>query len=281
MYSMTLTRRSFLRGAGAALAVSRIHAIETPELYGLDALLDGSGVASLRAGEFLMGSETGLRDARPVHRVSIGAFDMGKFEVTQAQWESVMVDPHLKSGKALATPMGHSIGSDPSHFKDPFLPVDSVSWDDIQVFFRRLNARDSAHTWRLPTEAEWEYAARAGSTDQDLLKLRVTAWYKENSNEHTQQVGKKQPNLWGLYDMDGNVSEWVADWYGYDYYGDAAPVNPTGPSEGSYRVYRGGCWFDTAEFCNPTLRRFDFPVSRFYNVGFRVVRTTRGDRNRG
>lgn len=277
MSTKGLSRRSLLRGAGAGFALTRIRAMQNPELYGVGALLDGTGVVPIRAGEFWMGSEDGNADERPVHRVRIGAFELSKFEVTQAQWQTVMMDPHSK-GAVRPTPQGSSVSSDPSHFKDPYLPVESVSWDDIQVFLKRLNARDANHSWRLPTEAEWEYASRAGTTGDAPAMLPATAWFKDNSNERTQPVGQKEPNGWGLYDMDGNVSEWVADWYGHDYYAQAAAANPIGPDEGSYRVYRGGCWFDTAKYCRATLRRFDFPVSRFYNVGFRVVRTPKIDR---
>ena len=275
MSTKAISRRSLLQGAGATFAITRLHAADQPELYGVSALLDGSAMVRVRAGEFWMGAEDGLADARPVHRVRIGAFEMGKFEVTQAQWKTVMMDAHSKAGEVRPTPLGHTIGSDPSHFKDPLLPVDSVSWDDIEVFLKRLNARDIKHTWRLPTEAEWEYASRAGTTGDDPAMLPATAWHKSNSSERTHPVGQKQANSWGLYDMDGNVSEWVADWYGHDYYAAAAAVDPTGPDEGSYKVYRGGCWFDSADSCSATLRRFDFPVSRFYNVGFRLVRTAR------
>ena len=280
MYTKDFSRRSLLRGAGSALAITSLQAMEEePESYGVGALLDGSGVVAIRAGEFWMGSEDGHPDGRPVHRVRLGAFEMSKFEVTQSQWKTVMMDPHSKAGEARPTPQGHTVGSDPSHFKDPFLPVDSVSWDDIAVFLKRLNARDGKHTWRLPTEAEWEYASRAGTTGDDPQMLPATAWHKSNSGERTHQVGQKQANSWGLYDMDGNVSEWVADWYGHDYYAESPAANPIGPEEGSYRVYRGGCWFDNADLCSATLRRFDFPVSRFYNVGFRLVRSAGSGRS--
>ena len=140
--------------------------------YGLTALLDGSGMVRIPAGEFRMGSAAGEPDEQPVHRVRISRdFEIGKFEVTQAQWETVMLDPHAKAGAVRTTPEGATVGSDPSRFKGASLPVESVSWDDIQVFLARLNARDREHTYRLPTEAEWEYACRDDAAG--LVRARV------------------------------------------------------------------------------------------------------------
>jgi len=218
-----------------------------------------------------MGSAAGEPDEAPVHRVHISHdFEIGKFEVTQAQWETVMIDPHAKAGAVRTTPEGATVGSAPSHFKGASLPVESVSWDDIQVFLERLNARGHEHIYRLPTEAEWEYACRDDSTN-----LAAKAWYKDNSEGHTQPVGRKQPNGRGMYDTIGNVAEWVQDWYGAGYYAESPPDDPQGPGGGSYRVFRGGCWLDSAKYCRVTARNFEFPVSRLHNVGFRVVRTLR------
>lgn len=243
-------------------------------MYSLEALIDSSGMARIPAGEFQMGSAAGNEDEQPAHRVRITQpFEMSKCEISQAQWETVMADPHAGPSAGRPTPQGAVVGSAPSHFKGPSLPVDNVSWDDIQVFLKRLNARDPGQRYRLPTEAEWEYACRAGKPD--AASLEATTWYKQNSDARTQPVAQKQPNAWGLYDMLGNVSEWVQDWYAADYYAQSPATNPQGPESGSYRVYRGGCWFDADKYCRPALRRFDFPVSRFYNVGFRVVRTPR------
>jgi len=223
------------------------------------------------AGEFQMGSAGGEADEQPVHRVRISHdFEIGKFEVTQAQWETVMLDPHAKAGAVRTTPEGATVGSNPSHFKGPSLPVESVSWDDMQVFLARLNARDRGHTYRLPTEAEWEYAGKDDSAD-----LAARAWYKDNSGDRTQPAGGKQPNVRGLYDTLGNVAEWVQDWYGHDYYGESPAADPQGPTSGSYRVFRGGSWLDPAKYCRVTARNSEFPVSRLHNVGFRVVRTLR------
>ena len=248
--------------------------MQEPAAYGIGALIEGRGMVRIPAGEFLMGSDLGNTDEAPAHRVSITReLEISKFEVTQAQWQTVMTNPHSKAGAVHPTEEGAQASNSPSHFKGDSLPVDNVSWDDIQVFLKRLNARDSKHTYRLPSEAEWEYACKAGKTGEDPKHLSAIAWYKENSEERTQPVGQKEANAWGLFDMYGNVAEWVQDWYAPDFYAGSPASNPSGPEAGEYRVYRGGCWFDADKYCRATVRRFDFPVSRFYNVGFRVVRT--------
>ncbi len=268
-----LSRRAFL--TAAAFSPGTVRAMQRPDQFGIDALIEGTSMAKIPAGEFVMGSNFGNTDEQPQHRIRITrAFEMGKFEITQAQWETVMIDPHAPGATRL-TPQGVSVSSAPSHFKGPNLPVESVSWDDIQVFLTRLNARDPAHVYRLPTEAEWEYACKAGKPGSSSTELEKTAWHKSNSHGQTQPVAEKEPNGWGLHDMRGNVSEWVQDWYRADYYANSPAADPPGPAPDSYRVYRGGCWFDAEEYCRPALRRFDFPSSRFYNVGFRVVRTPR------
>lgn len=270
------SRRTLLRGGGAALLLPRMDAMQESAAYGVGALVEGSGMVRIPAGEFLMGSDFGNADEAPSHRVRIGHdFEMSKFEITQAQWKTVMTNPHSKAGGVHPTEDGAEASNSPSHFKGDSLPVDSVSWDDIQVFLRRLNVRDGKHTYRLPTEAEWEYACKAGKGEVDPKHLNAVAWYHDNSEEKTQRVGQKEPNAWGLYDMYGNVSEWVQDWYAQDYYAASPRSDPAGPATGSYRVYRGACWFDGDKYCRATTRRFDFPVSRFYNVGFRVVRTAK------
>jgi formylglycine-generating enzyme required for sulfatase activity len=266
-FESRLLRRSFLLAA-AAPWLPRLSGQQEPAAYGLTALLDGSGMVRIPAGEFQMGSASGEADEGPVHRVRISRdFEIGKFEVTQAQWETVMLDPHAKAGAVRTTPEGATIGSNPSHFKGASLPVESVSWDDIQVFLARIGARDREHTYRLPTEAEWEYASK-----DDAADLAARAWYKDNSANSTQPVGAKQPNARGLYDMLGNVAEWVQDWYGQTFYAESPAADPQGPASGSYRVFRGGSWLDPAKYCRVTARNFEFPVSRLHNVGFRVVR---------
>src|SRR5262245_46093006 len=170
-------------------------------------------------GEFMMGCSTGdidcNDDERPQHRVQITKpFEIGKYEVTQAQWQSVM-------------------GSNPSTSKGDDRPVETVSKNDVQEFVTKLNAGNDGYQYRLPTEAEWEYAARAGSDEQYVGgRLDDIAWYAANSEDETHPVGKKKPNAWGIYDMEGNVREWVADWYSRDYYSNSPAADPTGPAPG-------------------------------------------------
>ena len=277
MSEWSFSRRGILGGA-VALGVRSLEAMQNTQHYGLTAVLDGSAMARISPGEFLMGSPNGNSDERPVHRVRISkGFEMGKHEVTQAQWHAVVGDPHLKPGAKMLSPGGFEVSSTPSRFKGPGLPVENVSWDDIQAFLRRINARQTEHLYRLPTEAEWEYACKAGGPDES--RLSDIAWYKQNSEEQTQIIGTKKPNAWGLYDMHGNVSEWVQDWYSQDYYENSPAADPHGPEfgpeTGSYRVYRGGCWYHSSEYVRAAFRSFDFPISRFDSVGFRLVRTAR------
>jgi formylglycine-generating enzyme required for sulfatase activity len=151
--------------------------------------------------------------------------------------------------------------------------VESVSWNDIQQFLTKLNAR-TGKTYRLPTEAEWEYAARGGSSGRGYKysgsnNLDEVAWYYGNSGSKTHPVGQKKANELGLYDMSGNVYEWCADWYGN--YSSGAQTNPKGPSSGTLRVLRGGSWFNGAEFCRSADRFSDDPVNRYDFIGFRLV----------
>ena len=241
---------------------------------GLSALLDGGGFVRLEPGEFLMGSEAGTDAERPAHRVRITRpFELGAFEVTQAQWEAAMRMAHAAPGQA--RPAGPVAEVNPSHFKAPAGPVDSVSWPQVQQFLLALNARDATHFYRLPTEAEWEYAARANRPDDAGATLPSIAWFDANSLGQTHPAGLRQPNAWGLHDMQGNVSEWVADWFAPDYYEHSPAIDPPGPETGSYRVYRGCSWLAPARDCRASVRGFNFPTEGYYNVGFRVARTRR------
>ena len=210
------------------------------------------------AGEFRMGfTRSGaFDDEQPVTQVRISrAFYLGKYEVTQGQWEAVM-------------------GSNPSKFKNCGLdcPVESVSWDDVQAFIAKLNEMEGGPRYRLPTEAEWEYAARAGSTwGGRVANLDAIAWYSENSKDRTHPVGGKVPNAFGSHDMLGNVWEWVQDWYG-DYPGGAV-TDPRGPGSGSYRVRRGGGWLTHAGLCRSAYRFINPPDNRSFLLGFRLLRT--------
>jgi formylglycine-generating enzyme required for sulfatase activity len=214
---------------------------------------------AIKGGTFEMGS-TKYDPEKPIHTVTISDFRIGKTEVTQAQWVAVM-------------------GSNPSKFKGDNLPVEAVSWDDIQVFINKLNTR-TGKTYRLPTEAEWEYAAGggeinrseyAGTDSESESNLGNYAWSRDNDNDTTHPVGTKQPNQLGLYDMSGNVWEWCSDWYGSYYYANSPQNNPKGPSNGLRRVLRGGGWGYSVSICRVSYRYSYIPDSRDYDCGFRLV----------
>ncbi len=199
----------------------------------------------------MMGSDK-FDDEKPVHKVIISRdFWMGKYEITQAQWKAVM-------------------GNNPSYFKGDNLPVENVSWDDVQEFIRKLNNLQNDYEYRLPTEAEWEYAARSGTTGDYAGNLDSMAWYYKNSGSKTHVVRQKQPNDFGLYDMHGNIWEWTADWFGV--YSGATAVDPTGASLISHKMIRGGGWGYTAVFLRSANRSFGSPSGRGSGLGFRVVR---------
>jgi len=206
------------------------------------------------AGGFQMGSESGDGDEKPAHLVRITkTFELGRYLVTQAQWEAAM-------------------GSNPSQFKGADLPVETVSWNDVQEFLSKLNARKDGYRYRLPTEAEWEYAARAGTTGDNAGDLDSTAWYRENSNSQTHPVGQKQANAWGLHDMLGNVWEWCQDWYGENYYQNSPAEDPQGPSSGALRVLRGGTWVGNSRVVRVAYRGRNNPDFRNDFIGFRCAR---------
>jgi formylglycine-generating enzyme required for sulfatase activity len=191
----------------------------------------------ISTGEFMMGSENGDADEKPVHRVRISqSFEMGKYEVTQVQWEAVM-------------------GHNPSLFRGANLPVEQASWDDAQQFIQKLNALSDGYLYRLPTEAEWEYACRAGSTGNYAGNLDAMAWYKKNSGGKTHPVGQKQPNAWGLYDMHGNIWEWCEDTYNKGYSSQKLDINLQGPDTYLYRAGYGGSWNQELRFVSQTVTR--------------------------
>ena len=201
-------------------------------------------------GTFTMGCSPGdvecLGDESPAHQVTLtNAFYMGRTEVTQAQWTAKM-------------------GSNPSGFSgQPNNPVDQVSWYMIQDF-------NSATGLRLPTEAEWEFACRAGTTTARYGSVNDIAWYNGNAGGTTHAVAGKLPNALGLYDTLGNVWEWCQDWYGP--YASGSETNPTGPGKGSDRLLRGGCWYGNSNHCRGSQRFTFTPSSAFDNFGFRAVR---------
>jgi len=217
------------------------------------------------AGEFWMGSketETDRQSDETRHKVRITkSFYMQTTEVTQAQWKAMM-----------------GMGNNPSNFSGDNLPVEMVSWDDAQEFIKKLNEKEKMTGWtyRLPTEAEWEYACRDGSTTRFCFGdnesgLDVYCWYWNNSDERSHPVGTKKANAWGLYDMHGNVWEWCQDWYGEDYYAKSPSADPQGPASGAFRVLRGGGWYGGAQFCRSADRCGLNPGFRDYGLGFRAV----------
>jgi len=192
----------------------------------------------VEGGSFQMGSETTEADERPVHSVTLSSFNIGKYEVTQSQWKAVM-------------------GSTRSYFKDcDNCPVEYVSWDDVQVFIRKLNIQ-TGKNYRLPTEAEWEYAAKGGRLSKGYTysgsnDINDVAWYDGNSDRKTHEVGRKTANELGIYDMSGNVWEWCYDLYGS--YNSTDQKNPYGSPTGWWRVHRGGNWFLSAYDCRSVSR---------------------------
>jgi formylglycine-generating enzyme required for sulfatase activity len=208
---------------------------------------------TIPAGTFRMGAEWSRSpDQGPVHDVTISRpFDLQTAEVTQTQWVTVM-------------------GSNPSHFHGDDLPVEQVAATDVDELLRRLNGNDPGKNYRLPTEAEWEYACRAGSTDPRYGELETIAWFHDTSGNTTHAVGAKQPNAWGLYDMLGNVWELTADWK--NNYPSGAVTDPKGPKTGYYRVSRGGSWFDVRAAVNATFRASPAPSDRTNSLGFRIAR---------
>jgi formylglycine-generating enzyme required for sulfatase activity len=218
----------------------------------------GMEFVRIQPGEFTMGCSGRQnqcdRDELPSRRVHITKeFEVGIYEVTQAQWVSIMK-------------------TNPSHFNGPDLPVEQVSWNEVQEFLEKLNALHDGYRYRLPTEAEWEYAARAGSNEARFGSLDEIAWYGGNSGSHTHPVGQKRPNAWGLYDTLGNVWEWVQDWYDAEYYKYGSDSDPVGPETGQRRTLRGGSWFYLPLNGRVSYRDAIQPDGGFDAVGFRCVR---------
>ncbi|MBW7874343.1 MAG: formylglycine-generating enzyme family protein, partial [Ignavibacteria bacterium] len=248
----------------------------------------GMELVSVEGGTFRMGSDEGDSDEKPIHQVTLDSFLIGKYPVTQAQWESVM-------------------GNNRSEFKGSKLPVENIRWYDAVEFCNRLSElegldpyyiireREATGFWkslmgsteivvecsgnsngyRLPTEAEWEYAARGGNRTRNYKysgsdNTGAVAWYDGNSGDKTHAVGLKQPNEIGIYDMSGNVYEWCWDWKGD--YTSPSQTNPKGPSSGEYRVLRGGCWYSVARNCRVANRGSSMPGFRNSSLGFRLAR---------
>ena len=213
----------------------------------------------VEGGTFRMGAtaeqeDEAWDDEMPVHSVTLSSYYIGKTEVTQALWQAV-------------------VGSNPSRSRGADLPVENVSWDDCQEFIRKLNALTGQH-FRLPTEAEWEFACRGGNNSRGYKysgsnNLGSVAWYDGNSGNRTHSVATKSSNELGIYDMSGNVWEWCADWYGD--YSSGAQTNPRGPLSGLLRVIRGGCWDYGVGGCRSSCRGSNNLAGRYISVGLRLA----------
>ena len=218
-----------------------------------------SNMVYVEGGTFTMGATAEQADdaydvEKPAHKVTVSSFSIGKYEVTQKEWKAVM-------------------GSNPSWFSGDNLPVERMSWDNCQEFIRKLNSL-TGKRFRLPTEAEWEYAARGGNKSEGYKysgsnNLDNVAWYSDNSGETTHEVGTRAPNELGLYDMSGNVNEWCYDWKA-DYSAETQ-TDPRGPSSGSFRVIRGGSWNFKAEECRVSTRGIRTPTNRLIILGLRLA----------
>lgn len=218
----------------------------------------------ISAGSFNMGGDKQIEQAEdhenPIHTVRLSdPVWMGRYTVTQAQWTALM-------------------NGNPSSFKDDLRPVETVSWNDVQDFIQALNKREHTLGYRLPTEAEWEYAARAGSTKayafgREAHGLEKHAWFRKNSRNQTHPVGQLAPNNWGLFDMHGNVHEWCRDWFDRTYYSRSPECDPGGPPEGLARCLRGGDWGSEGWYCRCASRSLSSPDRRSNRVGFRLVCT--------
>lgn len=220
----------------------------------------GMELLAVPGGCYQMGDSTGDEDEVPEHQVCLNSFSVGKYEVTQGQWLKIM-------------------GSYPSFFSScgADCPVENVSWDDVQGFIRQLNRLNSG-SYRLMTEAEWEYACRSGGKTERFCggaAVDAVAWYDRNSSSKPHPVGEKRPNGLGIYDMSGNVWEWVSDLYQKDYYGTPQVDKPEGPSTGSKRVIRGGSWYNDYKNVRASIRGSDNPEHRSINLGFRLAHSSR------
>jgi len=213
------------------------------------------------SGSFTMGTEgkNSLQShEKPRHKVIISkSFYLGKYEVTQEQWKKVT-------------------GNNPSKFQGGTKPVESISWRDAKIFISRLNTLENTTKYRLSTEAEWEYAARAATSTKysfgdDESKINAYAWYYDKNSNQTHPVGEKSPNRWGLHDMHGNVWEWVDDWYDAKYYAKSPEKDPLNSVAGDTNVIRGGSWVNSPEFLHSSTRLFQKTLYKGDDVGLRVA----------
>jgi len=249
--SITVTTQDGNKTATCTVTVTKPHSAE-PDMV----LVEG--------GTFTMGCTDGECDSlneKPTHQVTLSSFSISKREITQKQWIAIM-------------------GTNPSFNEGDSLPVERVTWLDVQEFIRRLND-STGKQYRLPTEAEWEYAARGGTKSKGYKysggnDLNTVAWSSANSSSRTHEAGTKTPNELGIYDMSGNVAEWCSDWYDANYYAHSPQENPQGPLDNATpvptnRVYRGGGSASTASFCRVSARKSDVPKYTNATIGFRLV----------
>ena len=217
-------------------------------------------MVKVEGGTFMMGEKHsllgGIGEDNEEHQVTLSSFSIGRAPVTQREWQAVM-------------------GNNPSHFKGDDLPVESVSWDDCQEFIRKLNKMTHMN-FRLPTEAEWEFAARGGNKSKNYKysgsnNIDTVAWYNGNSDGKTHSICQKKPNELGLYDMSGNIWEWCQDWYDKNYYDNSPKINPCNNKKASRRVYRGGGWYSDVSSCRIAYRNNFTPTIRNYILGFRLA----------
>ena len=240
--------------------------INLSEVYEFISFTDTSGginldMVAVKGGAFQMGSSNSDEDERPIHRITVSDFYIGKFEVTQAQWQAIM-------GNNLSCKNRGSC---------PDCPIECISWIDVQEYIIKLNKK-TGKTYRLPTEAEWEYAAGGGNADRNkwagfdnIESIDSFAWYYLNSNSTSHSIGQKQPNQLGLYDLSGNIYEWCSDWYSDSYYNNSPDTNPGGASFGSKRVIRGGSWGRSSSRCRVANRDFYSPANSYDLIGFRLA----------
>jgi sulfatase modifying factor 1 len=257
----------FVMGVAASAAVVASMPAFADDWPGVEILPPDKGLVmvAVPGGCFQMGDFLGEGDdnEQPRHRVCVKDFRIGKYPVTQTEWIQVM-------------------GRNPSAYDScgiGYCPVENVSWNDAQEFIRRLNERGTAK-YRLPTEAEWEYAARSGGKDEkwagtsDPKKLVEYAWYAANADWQTHRVGEKKPNGLGLYDMTGHVWQWTSDWYAPDYYAKSPEQDPQGPATGTQRVLRGGFWGSLDNMARTTRRIGLAPQTHSPGYGFRLVQVS-------
>ena len=226
----------------------------------------GIYMVNIPGGKFDMGDDTSMDDRRPAHTVRLESFRLSAYEVTQRQWRAVMDE-------------------NPSSYQCDDCPVNNVSYDDVQEFIKRVN-KAFGTSYRLPTEAEWEYAARGGQLERihniDDTHVygkqlagrqlpQTIAWYQRNSDDHIHRVGVKQPNELGLYDMSGNVEEWCSDFYAPTYFTAKPVANPKGPADGLSHVVRGGSYFSERDELSVTRRAGYIPKTRSVTLGFRLA----------